>query len=374
MLKGTEQRNMQAKEHHSRIVVYVSVSVFAGLVAGFIGVTLVLSGSLRQVPFFNAFRLDKILPEQNVVIKEQQAVTIEEEEHIAKLTPQLKSGVVTFVYTRSRNGTYDVYTNDDVSGFGMVIASDGWILTTANVVSDDSFKNMQVVTSDGDAYAIKDIITDPKTEYVFVHIIADKLHSLAFAPDKPLMSSEPLLALSASLPSGQLVITEAVVRQLGETNGLLSSDTLPRMVMLNESLPYSGPIVNFSGEVVGFGTGSTTVIPAYHITSHVSDVLLTHKLERKEFGITWIDLNNSIGLDDDVRQGLYKGALVTSVSTDIKNILKKDDIIRRVNDVEVNGGLTFAEMMQKYSMGDTVFLTVLRDGNELELELDLDSD
>lgn len=359
---------------NNRIVVYGMLSVIAGLIAGFVGVMLVLSGTLSGVPLFSAFRLDRILPEQHVVVTQRQEVTVEQQEHLYELVPLVRSGVVVFV---SETTTGTIYTNDDIAGFGMVVADDGWILTTNEVLSHGRISTMGVITTSGDLYTVDDVVEDPATEYVFVRIAARDLHSLAFASDDPLSSGTPLISTEISLPSGQLVIDEYRVRQLQEINSDQSDTTLLRSIVLNTKPLYSGPIVDLSGNVVGFSLTDGTVIPSYYISSHVSHALLTQGIIRFDIGITWLDLHGAIGLDEALRQGLYKGALVTAVekgSIAEKAGIRKNDIIRRVNDIEVNGGLSFSEMIQQYNVGDTVFLTVLRDGEELEFEYTLTSE
>lgn len=372
MSNELENRDSNKKHHHRRIVVYGVVAALAGLFAGFVGVFMVLSGSLNTVPLFNAFRIDRIFPEQNIIVKQQQAVTIEAQEHIAQLIPELAPGVVTIVSGTTRTGSYDVFTNDDIKGFGMVVSDDGWILTTSDVITAKTQNKNSVITAMGDVYAIDDVVVDSATEYVFVRVAAEKVRSLPFADNKPVESGKPLLALSVSLPSGQVVVDETTVRQLEEISGERSSLDLSRWIVVTNKVAYSGPVVNLSGEVVGFSLKNGTVVPSYHISEHVASALMSQEITRIDSGIEWIDLHGNIGLSASVRQGLQKGALVTKVASNSlarSAGLKKNDIISRVNDVEVNGDLNFSEMIQLYTGDDTIYLTAVREGEEIEVLL-----
>jgi len=101
-------------------MVLLVISVLAGLVAGLIGVVLILSGSLERVPFFQAFGLETVLPQRQVVIKQQQSVTVTETEQLLDLAQRLRPQLLTFVSLKpASSGISSVYTAEDVLGYGL---------------------------------------------------------------------------------------------------------------------------------------------------------------------------------------------------------------------------------------------------------------
>jgi len=107
-------------------------------------------------------------------------------------------------------------------------------------------------------------------------------------------------------------------------------------------------------------------------------------LARPYLGVHYIDLARAIGIDAEISQGRQAGALLWSAEGDESKAvnegspagqagLQKGDIILSVNGQIINSHSGLARFLLDYNPGDRLSLTVLRDGEELSVNITLAS-
>ena len=81
-------------------------------------------------------------------------------------------------------------------------------------------------------------------------------------------------------------------------------------------------------------------------------------------------IGSNIDIDDSVKSGVVVDSVEKGSDAEAAG-LQKDDVITKIDDVTVKGSAHLKYILYKHNIGDTVKLTIIRDGKEKELTLKL---
>jgi putative serine protease PepD len=271
-------------------------------------------------------------------------------------------------------------------GSGVIISSDGQILTNNHVVAGAAQGELQVTFSDGTTAQAEVIGTDPMTDLAVIQ--AQDVSGLAAAS----------LGSSGDVTVGQQVV--AIGSPLGldgtVTTGIVSA--LDRTVeagdgaQQGESSIFSaiqtdapinpgnsgGPLVNMSGEVVGInsailttGSASGSIGLGFSIPIDQARPIAEELIDNGEA------THAQIGVDVGNPQDGTRGALIGGVRPNTAAAeagIEEGDIVTKVDDRVITDGTTLVAVARSYRPGDEITLTILRDGDEITVDLTLGSD
>ena len=146
-----------------------------------------------------------------------------------------------------------------------------------------------------------------------------------------------------------------------------------------------GPLLNAAGEVIGINTAYASqgnnvgfAIPISSVKGIINNVLKGQGFERAVIGVHYINLTPTIAKQKKL--DISHGALISSSkgsnaiipgSAGDKAGLKENDVITSVNGVEIGVSGSLSSLIGEYSVGDTVTLTIIRNGKTDDLELTL---
>ena len=147
-----------------------------------------------------------------------------------------------------------------------------------------------------------------------------------------------------------------------------------------------GPLVNAAGEVIGINTATSTTaenmgfaIPISSVKGMLKQLTETGEAKRAYLGVYSANITPEIAkaYDLPVSTGayLYSSSAYSAVVKDspaAKAGLKDKDIVTAVNGVKVGAAGTLADLIGEYKPGDTVQLTVIRDGKEIAVNVTLE--
>jgi serine protease Do len=147
-----------------------------------------------------------------------------------------------------------------------------------------------------------------------------------------------------------------------------------------------GPLVNMNGEVVGMNTAKADAqsigfsIPINDIKPGLQTVLGSGKLSRPYLGIRYISLSASVAkeLGIDETEGAYvngtanEPAIIPDGPAD-KAGVKEGDIIIKLDGTDVNEKNQLTKLLANKKVGDTVKLTIKRDGKEQQINVKLEA-
>lgn len=263
-------------------------------------------------------------------------------------------------------------------GSGVIISTDGYILTNNHVV--DSATDVRVTLPDRREFKAKVIGTDPKTDIAVIRIDAHDLPSLTIGNSSKLQVGDAVLAIGNPYGVGQTV-TAGIVSATGRAN--LGIEDYEDFIQTDASINpgnSGGALVNDRGELVGINTailangqgggnqGIGFAVPV-NLARQVMDQIVSHgQVNRAYLGVTVQEVTpaiaKAIGLDNP------KGALVSDVSPNSpaqKAGLQSGDVILAVNGTPI---LESNQLRMNISMMETsqsLKLKVFRNGQTQEI-------
>ncbi|MEA3272552.1 MAG: S1C family serine protease [Patescibacteria group bacterium] len=279
----------------------------------------------------------------------------------------------------------NIYLESDRLGYGFIITSDGWVMASDNILGRD-FSRIAVVTNDGRTFSIKKIENDTRSGAVFVRLEATNLSPIAFGNPRDLTFGEDLYLFDNLGKT-----TKVSFRGLGyesqttKTSLFMSSEKFEKFLFFEEEVDsdFGGaPLLNHRGEVVGIakdiGTRETDrAISFNHAYASMQNLFKTGDVPKLFLGIQYIDLSHVISSESNLAT---RGALISTGAGGVGVLryspawdaeLKEGDIVLRVGLDELNEEYSLSERIVEYHAGDIVDFTILRDGEEKTVKVEL---
>ena len=275
-------------------------------------------------------------------------------------------------------------------GSGVIISSDGYILTNNHVVNSSSsssnsssFYELGAATkitvtlyNDKTEYEAKIVGTDSKTDLAVIKIDKTDLTAATLGDSSKVQVGEWCMAIGNPLGMQSTVTTgtiSALNREItdddGKTYNVIQTDAA-----INSG-NSGGALVNSKGEVIGInsikasGTGIEGMgfaIPINSTKSIYSDLIKYKKVIRPYIGVRGINITDEI-IKNNPSYKLVKGFYVRSVddfSPAQKAGIQIGDIIIKADGTAVETVDDINEIKDKHSVGDTMELTINRNGEE----------
>ena len=274
---------------------------------------------------------------------------------------------------QGQRGQQEVPTRAQGSGF--IVSPDGIILTNAHVVRDA--KEVTVKLTDRREFRAKVLGADPKTDVAVLKITAKNLPVVTLGKVSDLKVGQWVLAIGS--PFGfENTVTAGVVSAKGRS--LPDDSAVP---FIQTDVPINpgnsgGPLFNTRGEVVGINSqiytrsggyqGVSFAIPIDIAKKVETQIVATGKVEHARLGVSVQEVNQAFA--DSFKLDKPEGALVSSVvkgSPADKAGLKSGDVIRQVNGQPIVSSGDLPAIIGLATPGDTVKLSVWRQGAPTEL-------
>ena len=279
-------------------------------------------------------------------------------------------------------------------GSGILIDGDGNILTNHHVVDDGG--RLQIVLSSGETIDAVLLGTAPESDLALLQV--DPADVRGITP-LPLGDSDALrpgqMAIALGSPFNlQGSITVGVVSGLGRSLPSPTRRTILDVIQTDAAVNpgnSGGPLLNSRGEVIGINTAidSTSFGIGFAVPINTAKALLPALREGGEVKSAWLGISG-IALDAEmaeqlgisVEAGVYvvevwsdspadKAGLKASPLSGDDSLLPGGDIITAVDDLDVGGVEDMLAYFNGKIPGDTVVLTIVRDGETLQLEATL---
>lgn len=277
------------------------------------------------------------------------------------------------------------------SGSGFVITQDGYIVTNQHVVSGASSVN--VTLYNGDTYPATVVGGDSDYDVAVLKIEATGLQAVTLGKSADVNVGDTVMAIGNPLGELTYSLTDGLISALDRliTTGSGNDSTTMNMLQTNCAINpgnSGGPLFNSYGEVIGITTakystsssgtnveGLGFAIPINDVKNIISDLIQYGYVTGKPYmGITGVTMSASVAQQYGVTNavlGVYV-ATVEDGSCSAKAGLQPGDIITAMDEDDV---VTFQDLeaaKATHQAGDTVTLTVFRNGEKLELSLTLD--
>jgi serine protease Do len=260
-------------------------------------------------------------------------------------------------------------------GSGVVISSDGAILTNNHVVENAS--RVEVSFQDGRHFVAKVVGTDPATDLAVLRIPAKGLPAARFADSDAAQVGQWVIAIGS--PFGlDYTVTAGVLSAKGR--GGLGANEIEDYLQTDASINpgnSGGPLINLRGEVLGINTmiighasGIGFAVPSNLARKVSSELLEKGDVSRAWIGVSYQELTPELASSFGVER--TRGALVNEVASGSpaqQAGLKPGDIILDVGGREVREGRDLLRVVLQNPVGAKLPVTVLRDGQKKSLTL-----
>ncbi len=273
-------------------------------------------------------------------------------------------------------------------GSGVLISSDGYILTNNHVVEEAD--ELRVALADEREFTAKLIGTDPKTDIAVIKIDATNLPSVTLADSDKLRVGDIVFAIGNPLAIGQTV-TMGIVSATGRKNVNLLTDRAPDayedFIQTDAAINQGnsgGALVDARGRLVGINSGIATTnrgnigigfaVPI-NLARSVTASLITHGVVLRGYlGVSsetlTADLAESLGLPRETR-----GVIITDLSPAdgpaAKAGLAREDIITGINGRTITSRDDLRLLIAQLAPGTKVAIQFLRDGKSQTAEATL---
>jgi len=288
-------------------------------------------------------------------------------------------------------------TTAEAEGSGVIISSDGYILTNNHVVNSSSSSSSSssfyslgealkvVVTLYGDEteYEATIIGTDAQTDLAVIKIDKTDLTAAELGDSDSVQVGEWCMAVGNPLGMNSSVTTgtiSALNRTITDDDG--KTFTVIQTDAAINSGNSGGALVNSEGKVIGINTikasgtgveGLGFAIPINSTLTIINDLIQYNKVIRPYIGISGITITDEI-IARYPNMNLTKGVYVKTIaefSPAEKAGLKIGDIITAINGTAVSSIDELNNLKNTFSVGDKITLTIQRDGSEKTVELTL---
>jgi len=258
-------------------------------------------------------------------------------------------------------------------GSGVIISADGEILTNHHVIEGirGGEASIEVKTTSGKTYTAKILGKDKELDIALIKIEASHLPFAKLGDSDAAKVGEWVVAIGNPLGLEHTV-----------TQGIISAKARRLMTGIDSFLQTDaainrgnsgGPLLNLRGEVIGINTAINAegqnlgfAVPADQIKNVLPDLRSGRAVSRGYLGIVLTELD----ADFQASLGVKSGVVVSSVSrgqaadkAGVQNL----DVITAVDGQKVANGSELVAIIANRRAGDTVKLSVIRDGKTKEI-------
>jgi 2-alkenal reductase len=322
-------------------------------------------------------------PAQNLLTLD----TTEIQTTVTQAVEQVGPAVVTVVATLPGQPTFFGPSMDEtVSGSGVFISTDGYLLTNNHVVENTN--QVTLVLSDGSQQLAQIIGADPYADLAVLKAEGTAPAVAALGNSDMLNPGESVLAIGSPLGDFKNTVTVGVISATGRSidtgQGYLIEGLIQTDAAINQG-NSGGPLVNLAGQVIGIntlvvrssGTGAIAeglgfAIPINTARAVAEQIIQKGYFARPYIGIRWqlISPDVAAAYNLPVEWGIYVTAVGDGGPASQAGI-QVGDIITRIGEVAIDETHSFLNALFQYNPGDQVPVQVVREGSQFELQVTL---
>jgi S1-C subfamily serine protease len=292
------------------------------------------------------------------------------------------------------------FGSENSQGSGFVYSQNGHIVTNEHVVEDSN--RVEVSFTDGTTHNARIVGTDPYTDLAVLKVNKRNLEPLDLADSSNVRVGQKAVAIGN--PFGlRGSMTSGIISQKGRTLRTQGGFSTPNVLQTDAAINpgnSGGPLMNIQGEVIGVNTaiesntgvfsGIGFAVPSSTVQRVVPELIDDGDYAHPWIGVSGIDLNQDIademGLENTTgfmivevvpggpaeQAGLQAGD--RNVTIDGADLTVGGDVITAINGQQIRGiSDVLLYLARDAEVGGTVDITVVRDGEKIQIPLTLQS-
>lgn len=276
-------------------------------------------------------------------------------------------------------------------GSGFVITADGLVVTNKHVAFDPK-ASYTVLTNDGKKYDAKILAIDPYRDLAILKISANGLPIVALGDSDTLKLGQTAIAIGNALGEFRNTVSVGVISGLSRSitaSGGDMTETIEGLIQTDAAINEGnsgGPLLNLKGEVIGINVAMVSgaqnigfTIPINQVRQAIESVKKTGRIITPYLGVRYVIINSDLAKTEklSVEQGALvrvdgNNSAVMLNSPAEKAGIQAGDIIMEINGEKITQDNPLNSLIQKYNVGDTITLKILRGNKEMELKVILE--
>lgn len=275
-------------------------------------------------------------------------------------------------------------------GSGVILSSDGYILTNYHVIEDGS---KFIVRANATEYEASVVGTDESSDLAVLKVDASDLTPIEIGSSADLVVGEWVMAVGSPFGLEQSVstgIVSATSRSAAIDESSTSGTTTVYANLIQTDAAINpgnsgGALVDSNGTLIGINTliasssGSSSgvgfAIPVDYAIDIAQQIIDGKEPSHAQLGITMSTITDQLAsrYDLSVESGVYVNSVVEG-SGAAKAGIQQGDIITAVDGTTISDSSELMIAVRSHAIGDTITITYIRDGQENTVDVTLGSD
>jgi len=269
-------------------------------------------------------------------------------------------------------------------GSGVFIRSNGYIVTNNHVVEDA--EELSVRLFDGSSLNAEIVGTDPASDLAVIKVETSDRPSISFGSSEDVRVGQWVMAFGSPLSQNlSNSVTAGIVSAIGR---LRPSQEMGVQNFIQTDAAINpgnsgGPLVDLNGRLVGINTAIATrtggyqgigfAIPATEVERISTALIEDGTVERAYLGVSYRPASQTLVENEDLPRGAAQIGAVEDGTPAAEAGLEPGDIIVAIDGDELTQYLQVGNIIGSLEPGDTVDLTIDRDGERQTLSVTLGS-
>ena len=270
------------------------------------------------------------------------------------------------------------------TGSGVIISSDGYIVTNNHVVQEAD--KIEVTLNDKHIYLAKIIGSDPSTDLALLKIEAIDLPTVVFGNSDEVRIGEWVLAvgnpfnLTSTVTAGIVSAKARNINILGKNSNESPIESFIQTDAAVNPGNSGGALVNTKGELIGINaaiasntgsySGYSFAIPVNIVRKITEDLRKFGLVQRAFLGVSIAEIDGKFAENKKLNntKGVYIGAAIENGAAALAGI-KDGDIIVSVNAKMVNSNSELLEAISQFRPADKILLTIERNNKTMDFNV-----
>ncbi len=379
---------------NNNILIVTIIAIVAGLIAGVAGEILTRNYIFKNVydlPFSNEWNLStEGINQGNLVIEGAKKIVVEQNERLNQAIASSQESIVG-IFKKKEEGPEDeldaatttldkikrgnFYNLTQEFGQGLIMTSDGWILTNAFSGVEVNPKEYVIITKDRKIKEIDRIIPAVESGYSFVYVKdAQELPVKNLATENDIQEGEVVLMSNWSENS---LVTRIIDNKKQDL--IKNSDKKDwSLNLLNNMSDYFQPafIFDLNKNIIGILNGKGKSFSITKFKNQLLSLLQSKEIKTPILGINYINLSDvTVPKENENGALIYpnkNGVAVVDGSPADKADLKQGDVIISVNNQKINKNTDLSSIVQYSLPGDILSLVYESKDKQYSINIQLE--
>jgi Do/DeqQ family serine protease len=265
------------------------------------------------------------------------------------------------------------------SGSGVIISTDGYIVTNNHVISDA--EELIVTLNNHKAYMATVIGSDPSTDIALLKIDEKNLPIIKFSDSDAIKVGQWVVAVGNPFNLESTVTAGIVSANSRSINIMQDKSPIESFIQTDAAINpgnSGGALVNLEGDLVGINTAISSptgsyagygfAVPSNIVFKITSDLIDFGTVQRGYMGAMIRSLDGELAKEKglNIAEGVYIDSLVSNSSA-AQSGIKVGDVVIAIDGINTTTTPKMLEMIGRHRPGDKVVITLIRNGDEKEI-------